>query len=107
VYLGSVAGMFALIRLGTIALESQDRTPLRPALIVLAVGLHFLPFARAFRTPMFTILGSILAGLGVAGLLLSWFWGQTAAPATAVPAGVIMPALMAGDAARGRAPGQV
>ena len=103
VYLGSVVAMLALIRVGTIALESQQRSPLRPAVIVVAVGLHFLPFARAFRTPMFTILGLLMAGLGTLGLVLGWFWYQTAAPATAVLAGLVMLAVLAVDAARSMA----
>jgi hypothetical protein len=100
VYLGSVVAMLALIRVGTIVLESQQRSALRPAVIVVAVGLHFLPFARAFRTPMFTILGLLMAGLGTLGLILGWFWYQTAAPATAVLAGLVMLAVLAVDAAR-------
>ena len=71
VYLGSVVGMLVVIRFGSLLMESQH--PLGPALIVLAVALHFLPFAWAFRTPMFTTLGLLMAGLGVVGLGLGWF----------------------------------
>lgn len=100
IYLGSVVGMLALIRVGTIVLEEQDRAGLRPALIVLAVGLHFLPFAKAFHTPMFTTLGSLVALLGLAGLILGWAWKETSAPAVAVLAGIIMLAVITLDAVR-------
>lgn len=100
VYLGSVAGMLLLIRLGTMVLDDAGKTELRPALIVVAVGLHFLPFAAAFHTPMFRPLGAIMAVLGSAGLALGWVWDERAAAAMAVISGVVMLAVIAGDAAR-------
>ncbi|MDO5711551.1 MAG: hypothetical protein Q4P32_07425 [Micrococcales bacterium] len=101
VYLGSVAGMLALIRLGTMVLDNAGKTELRPALIVVAVGLHFLPFAAAFHTPMFRLLGAIMAVLGSLGLALGWGWDARAAAAMAVASGIVMLAVIAGDAARG------
>src|SRR4051794_30882068 len=68
VYLGSVVGMLALIRVGSIVLDHQGRSGLQPALIVAAVGLHFLPFASAFHTPLFRVLGSAMAVIGALGL---------------------------------------
>lgn len=103
IYLGSVVGMLLLIRLGTLVLENADKTGLRPALIVVAVGLHFLPFAAAFHTPMFTPLGVIMVVLGAAGLVLGWFWDPRAAAAMAVFSGVVMLSIIAGDAAHPRA----
>lgn len=100
VYLGSVAGMLLLIRLGTMVLDNANETELRPALIVMAVGLHFLPFAAAFHTPMFTVLGAIMAVLGCAGLALGWVWDEQAAAAIAVISGVVMLTVIASDAAR-------
>lgn len=100
VYLGSVAGMLLLIRLGTMVLDNAVKTELRPALIVLAVGLHFLPFAAAFHTPMFRLLGGIMAVLGSAGLVLGWVWDVRASAAMAVISGIVMLAVIAGDAAR-------
>jgi hypothetical protein len=106
IYLASVAAMLVVIRVGTIVLDSQQLAGLRPALIVLAVGLHFLPFAGAFRTPMFTTLGLSIAGLGAAGLLLGWLWARPAASAAAVLAGLVMLTMLTTDAGRGRAKGR-
>lgn len=90
IYLGSVAGMLALIRVGT--------TELRPAIIVVAVGLHFFPFAWAFHMPMFAVLGSVMVVLGVAGLATG------AAEAAAVASGIAMIVVITADAARTRRP---
>ena len=35
--------------------------------VVIVVGVHFFPLARAFRAPFFHVLGGILVGLGVLG----------------------------------------
>jgi hypothetical protein len=102
VYFGSVAGMLVGIQLGRIALESVGRVDVFPGVIVLAVGLHFLPFARAFDTPMFTRLGLLMAVLGVAGLVLGLAWTGTAAPAAAVITGVVMLLVISQDAWSGR-----
>ena len=99
-YLASVVGMLVLIRLGTLLLDSADRLELRSALIVLAVGLHFLPFAKAFHTPMFTVLGSLMAVLGTVGLALGWVLDERIAAVSAVVTGIVMLVVIAGDAAR-------
>jgi hypothetical protein len=99
VYLGSVAGMLAVIALGTLALTSAGRVDLRPALIVVAVGAHFLPFATAFHTPLFIRLGAIMVAAGAVGLLLGWFWDGRAASIAAVVSGISMLIVIAGDAA--------
>ncbi len=67
IYLGSVAGMLLIIRFGSMLLENAGLGALRPSLIVVAVGLHFLPFAAAFHTPMFVPLGILMAVAGLAG----------------------------------------
>ncbi|PPF56483.1 hypothetical protein C5B94_03430 [Clavibacter michiganensis] len=84
VYLLCVVGELALIRVGTDALVDAGRDELRPALIVLVVGLHFLPFAWAFHERMFTWLGAMLVALGAVGLLTA------AAELVAVIAGLAM-----------------
>ncbi|MGC5167337.1 hypothetical protein [Luteimicrobium sp. DT211] len=89
VYLASVAGMLVLIRLRRLALGDAHEHVL-PALIVLAVGLHFLPFARAYRTPLFARLGLVLVALGVVALLLGLAWTATATSAVVVLAGLAM-----------------
>lgn len=98
VYLASVLGMLVLIRVGTAVLPDAERDDLRPAVIVVAVGLHFLPFARAFHAPVFTRLGAVMTVLGVAGLLGGLLWSPVVAAAAAVLAGLVMLALIALDA---------
>jgi hypothetical protein len=97
-YLGSVVGMLVLIRLGTLLLDDASSVGLRPALIVVAVGLHFLPFAKAFHTPMFVTLGSLMTVLGATGLVLGRLWDERAAAASAVVTGIVMLVVIAGDA---------
>lgn len=67
-------------------------------MIVLAVGLHFLPFARAFDTPMFTRLGVVMTVLGGTGLLLGLAWTATAAAVAAVVTGLVMLVIITDDA---------
>lgn len=99
-YLGSVIGMLVLIRVGTALLDDAGRDGLRPAVIILAVGLHFVPFAAAFHTPMFKVLGSVMAVLGAAGLGLGWVRDDRAAAAAAVVTGVVMLVVITADAGR-------
>lgn len=100
IYLGSVAGMLILIRLGSAVLDQVGAPGLRPAVIVVAVGLHFFPFASAFRTPMFNILGTVMVVLGAGGLGLGAITSGTAASAAAVTSGIAMLSVIAADAAR-------
>lgn len=103
VYLAAVAGMLLLFFLGRLSLDAVDREGLMPAVIVLGVGLHFVPFAAAFRAPVFAVLGWVLAGVGLAGLLFGWLGaGAVAAAATAVTAGVVMLAVMGAGALAAR-----
>ncbi|MEO5609249.1 MAG: hypothetical protein ABIQ61_14650 [Ornithinibacter sp.] len=99
VYVASVLGMLLLIRLGTAVVDAADRPGLRPAVIVVAVGLHFLPFAAAFHTPMFTRLGTLMALIGAIGLGLGWLLDPRWAAAAAVLTGVVMLVMIAADAA--------
>jgi hypothetical protein len=99
-YLVSVVGMLVLIRLGSGLLDDAGRVGLRPALIVVAVGLHFLPFAKAFHSPVFGVLGSLMAVLGAAGLGLGLVWDERAASVSAVVTGILMLVVIAGDAGR-------
>lgn len=103
IYLSSVVGMLALIRIGTILADDAGRSSLRSAIIVVAVGLHFLPFASAFHTPMFKTLGSAMVTLGAAGFALGWAQNDSSAAAAAVISGIMMLAVIAADAARRRA----
>lgn len=102
VYLGSVLAMLAGIRIGSVLLEAADRTSLRPAVIVVAVGLHFLPFAAAFHTRLFVQLGSAIVPIGGLGLALGWVWREEAAAWAAVIAGLVMITMIAAAAAFAR-----
>ena len=88
VYLLCVVGELGLIRVGTEWLMVIGRAELRPAVIALIVGLHFVPFAWAFRERMFYVLGCALIILGGLGLLTNW------AQAAAAGAGLVMALLL-------------
>ncbi|NQX05452.1 hypothetical protein HQQ82_11880 [Rathayibacter sp. VKM Ac-2856] len=91
VYGACVVAEFALIAAGSRALEAAGRGELRPALIALVVGLHFLPFAWAFSERMFAVLGGALVVLGGLGLLVG---SGAAAVLAAVASGVVMALLL-------------
>ncbi|TFC31015.1 hypothetical protein E3O25_00615 [Cryobacterium sp. TMT1-3] len=88
VYLLCVVGELGLIRVGTEWLMVIGRAELRPAVIALIVGLHFVPFAWAFRERMFYVRGGALIILGGLGLLTNW------APAAAAGSGLVMTLLL-------------
>lgn len=94
-YLLCVAGELALIAAGTRLLTAVDQEALRPALIAVVVGLHFVPFAWAFQERMFYYLGWAVAALGGAGLLAGALGVSRAADAGAVAAGLVMIAIIA------------
>ena len=90
-YLACVVGEFALIAVGTRWLGDAGEADLRPALIALVVGLHFLPFAWAFAERMFYALGGSLVVLGGSGLLIGT---RSAALVAATGSGVVMSILL-------------
>ncbi len=100
VYIASVAGMLVTFAVGRRVLDAVDRSELMPAVIVIGVGLHFVPFARSFAAPVFGTLGWTLAAIGVAGLLLGLVAGAVPVAAAAVLAGLAMLLLVARDATR-------
>lgn len=100
VYLASVLGMLVTFAVGRRVLDAVDRPELMPAVVVIGVGLHFVPFARSFAAPVFGALGWTLAAVGVAGLLLGLVAGAVPVAAAAVLAGLAMLLLMARDATR-------
>lgn len=71
----------------------------QPKLVVLwvvaVVGMHFLPFARAFCAPVFIPLSWTLIGLAAAGAALTVGVDTGFAAATAVLAGVVLLAFAA------------
>ena len=101
VYGLAVVGMLLLIVAGSFFLRAAGHGDLQPALVALAVGLHFLPFAAAFRSPVFRVLGATVAGVGAAGLALGLLVGAWAAAGAAVLAGLLMLLVMTADARRG------
>ena len=90
VYLACVVGEIALIAVGSQALVAADRGELRPALIATVVGVHFIPFAAAFRERMFYLLGGAVAAVGATGFLAGALGIRRAADAAAVLAGLAM-----------------
>ncbi len=70
--------------------------------VVLAVGLHFLPFASAFEAPVFARLGWVLTAVAVAGAVLSLALGATAAAWTGVLAGFVLLGFSASGPGRAR-----
>lgn len=99
VYLAAVVAMVAAIALGRLLLDRAGQPELVPALVAACVGLHFLPFARAFAAPVFGQLGWLLALIGLGGLLIGWLLRPGAAAGVAalaaVLAGLVMLAAMA------------
>jgi len=68
--------------------------------VAAAVGLHFVPFARAFRAPVFGVIGWTMAAVGAAGLVAGFVGVGSAGAGAAVVAGLAMIGLVALDAAR-------
>lgn len=94
IYGGCVFGELALIASGTRILTSTGHGELRPALIAAVVGLHFLPFAWAFRERQFLYLGGAVTVIGTAGLIAGALGVVHAADAMAVVAGLVMVAII-------------
>ncbi|MGH8879028.1 MAG: hypothetical protein ACRD0P_17085 [Stackebrandtia sp.] len=58
--------------------------------VVFVVGVHFLPFARAFAAPVFAVLSRVLIGLAMLGAVLTVAVSAVFAAWTAVLAGVVL-----------------
>ncbi|MDQ6648816.1 MAG: hypothetical protein M3Z02_01655 [Actinomycetota bacterium] len=93
-YCGCVVGELALIAVGSRTLTSAGHAELRPALIAAVVGLHFLPFAWAFRERLFLCLGGAVTVIGTVGLMAGALGVVHAADAMAVVAGLVMIAII-------------
>ncbi len=100
IYLVSVLAMVGAIALGRRLLAAGDHGNVEGALIAIAVGLHFVPFARAFGAPVFGPLGWVVAGVGAVGLALGLLVAPVWAAVGAVVAGLAMLAILAWDARR-------
>lgn len=87
----SVLGMVLAMVAGARLLTWTGYADLVVLWVVLVVGLHFLPFARAFAQPLFTVIGWTLAGLAVLGAVLALAVRDSdLAGATAVVAGLVL-----------------
>ena len=60
-----VAFEVVLLPMGANSLVRLDHPELTVPWVALIVGIRFLPFARAFRSPVFAVLGLVLIGLPV------------------------------------------
>jgi hypothetical protein len=94
--MASVVGMLVTIAGGSAILRGLGHGDVVVALVAMAVGLHFFPFASAFCAPVFPILGSVLAGIGLGGVVIGWF-APIVAVVAAVAAGLSMLAIMIVD----------
>ncbi|WP_067435521.1 hypothetical protein [Nocardioides jensenii] len=90
IYWTCVIGELVSIPAGAAVLRRLDHAELVPSWVVLVVGVHFVPFAQAFKVPLFRTLGLVLvaiAALGMAGTLLGFDDGV---PLAAVVAGFVL-----------------
>ena len=78
-----VAFEVVLLPVGVNVLIRMDHRELTVPWVVLVVGIHFLPFARAFRSPVFHALGLVLIGLAAVGGCLAVLVGPDAGALTA------------------------
>lgn len=91
VYWACVGAMVVAIPLGAQAVDTVLGSPeLTVCWVVLVVGAHFLPFAKAFDVPVFTPLAWTLIGLAAAGGALTFTVTGRAAPWTGVLAGAVL-----------------
>ncbi|GEK79253.1 hypothetical protein ABA31_06040 [Agrococcus baldri] len=95
-YLGSVAAMLAAIAGGRALLTGVDATHAAGSWIAVCVGLHFIPFAWAFRERMLARLGRVVAAAGIVGLALALTLGEPWGELGAVVAGVAQLTVLAG-----------
>ena len=84
----SVVGMLLLFPIGNLLLRAGGRPELTLPWVVLVVGAHFLPMARAFRVPVLRAVGLALMAVAVLGAVLVLTLGPGwPVSATAVAAG--------------------
>lgn len=95
VYLGSVAAMLAAIAAGRALLAGIGAEHAAGSWIAMCVGLHFIPFAWAFRERMLARLGLTVAGVGVVGAVLALALGEPWGELGAIIAGVAQLATIA------------
>ncbi len=103
IYWLCVIGEALAIPIGVLVLVRLNQPTLTPAWVVLVVGAHFLPFARAFRVPLFTLLAWSLIVVAVIGGLVTAMGAARGATTAGVIAGFLLLAFaVAGATLRGR-----
>jgi hypothetical protein len=83
VYWSMVAFEVVLLTVGVHVLTRLGRPELTVPWVALIVGVHFLPFARAFGAAVFRVLGLVLIVLAALGGCLAVLVGQDAGTLTA------------------------
>jgi hypothetical protein len=97
----SVVAMLVLLPVGSVLLRQIDRPELTLPWVVLVVGAHFLPMARAFRAAALRAVGLGLVAVAVLGAVLVLAVGPGwPASATAVAAGFTLLAAASSGARR-------
>ncbi|MEU5870291.1 hypothetical protein AB0A73_01870 [Glycomyces sp. NPDC047369] len=89
-WIAVAAEVVAIILGANIINRVFERPELTVCWVVLVVGVHFLPFAKAFDAPVFRPLAWSLIALGAAGGALTVATSAAAAAATAVLAGFVL-----------------
>ncbi|MEQ4500945.1 hypothetical protein [Nocardioides kribbensis] len=101
----SVTLMAVAIVVGARAWVALDLEAVVLPWVVLVVGAHFLPFARAFGAPVFTRLGGLLVLVGGAGAVAAGLGVGDAAPVAGLLAGLALLASGLTAEVRGHDPG--
>jgi hypothetical protein len=83
VYWAMVAFEVVLLPVGVNVLVRLGHSELTVPWVALVVGVHFLPFARAFGASVFRVLGLVLIALAAVGGCLAVLVGQDAGTLTA------------------------
>jgi hypothetical protein len=95
IYWVSVIGEVIAIPVGAQVLVRLHQSVLTPTWVVFVVGVHFLPFARAFATSLFTGLGIALITVAVIGGAAALKVGPRGAAWAGVVAGAVLLAFAA------------
>lgn len=85
-----VAAEVVAIPVGALVLRLLHQSVLTLVWVVFVVGVHFLPFARAFGVRLFAALGVGLVVVAVAGAVAALADGAVAVAWTAVAAGAVL-----------------
>jgi hypothetical protein len=89
IYWAMVIFEIVVLRVGNHALITMDHPELSMALSALIVGMHFLPFAKAFSISDFKPLGWTLMAVGLMGGALALALGETTGVIVVGAAGVL------------------